>query len=317
MYCHFFPQRNFIQLKKKEMETKPNESSSNSKTPETENIDSKAHCLLFIGMAGTGKTSLYMRLNSFLSQNKKSKYLVNLDPACTVTKANVDIRTTVDYHKILKEYHMGPNGGILTCLNLFTTKFDQVVDLIESKDVEYVLLDTPGQIELFTWSASGDIITQSLASQFPTTVLYIIDTPRCTNPVTFMSNMLYAVSILYKTKLPFVLVYNKTDVVDMQFCIDWMNDFEQFQSALQDNDNYISTLMGSMSMVLEEFYQGIKVVGVSAFTGEGMDELLIALEESKKEYQKEYFPVVQKKQQEYRDKMQNATDSMINLRLQE
>ena len=31
--------------------------------------------------------------------------------------------------------------------------------------VRYVLLDTPGQIEVFTWSASGTIITESLVSE--------------------------------------------------------------------------------------------------------------------------------------------------------
>jgi len=56
----------------------------------------------------------------------------------------------------------------------------------------YILLDTPGQIEIFTWSASGAIITDTLAASYPTVVAYIIDTPRSTSPATFMSNMLYA-----------------------------------------------------------------------------------------------------------------------------
>jgi hypothetical protein len=56
----------------------------------------------------------------------------------------------------------------------------------------YVLIDTPGQIEVFTWSASGTIITEALAASYPTVALYVIDTPRSTGPPTFMSNMLYA-----------------------------------------------------------------------------------------------------------------------------
>lgn len=37
-------------------------------------------------------------------------------------------------------YNLGPNGGILTALNLFTTKFDQVLGLIEKRaaSVEFV-----------------------------------------------------------------------------------------------------------------------------------------------------------------------------------
>jgi len=40
----------------------------------------------------------------------------------------------------------------------------QVMSLLASneKDCKYVLIDTPGQIEVFTWSASGNIITEAL-----------------------------------------------------------------------------------------------------------------------------------------------------------
>ena len=72
-----------------------------------------------------------------------------------------------------------------------------------------IILDTPGQIEVFTWSASGAIITETLASTFPTIIVYVMDTSRSANPVTFMSNMLYACSIMYKTRLPFVVLLNK------------------------------------------------------------------------------------------------------------
>lgn len=47
------------------------------------------------------------------------------------------------------------------------------------------------------------------ASTFPTIVVYVMDTSRSINPVTFMSNMLYACSIMYKAKLPFIVAMNK------------------------------------------------------------------------------------------------------------
>ncbi|OXT09924.1 hypothetical protein B9K03_11930, partial [Rothia sp. Olga] len=81
----------------------------------------------------------------------------------------------------------------MTSLNLFSTKIDQVIKLVQTKQdkYEHVIVDTPGQIECFVWSASGSIITESFASSFPTVIAYLIDTPRNTNPTTFMSNMLY------------------------------------------------------------------------------------------------------------------------------
>ena len=37
------------------------------------------------------------------------------------------------------------------------------------------MFDTPGQIEVFTWSASGNIISESLASLYPTVIVYVMD----------------------------------------------------------------------------------------------------------------------------------------------
>jgi translation initiation factor IF-2 len=124
-----------------------------------------------------------------------------------------------------------------------------------------------------------------LAATYPTVVAYIIDTPRTTSPATFMSNMLYACSILYKTKLPFILVFNKTDVVSHSFAVDWMTDFESFQQALQQDTTYMSSLMNSMSLVLDEFYSHLKVVGVSAVTGEGIDDFFDAVKAATEEYE--------------------------------
>ena len=44
---------------------------------------------------------------------------------------------------------------------------------------EYALFDTPGQIEIFTWSASGHIITESLFASYPAVIVYVVDTVRC------------------------------------------------------------------------------------------------------------------------------------------
>lgn len=127
----------------------------------------------------------------------------------------IDIRDTVNYKEVMKQYSLGPNGGIVTSLNLFCTKFPDVVNLIKKSDKEhkYCVIDTPGQIEVFTWSVSGTIVTESLADSFPTVVIYVIDSVRSASPVTFMSNMLYACSILYR----YILKINFLKFIIMRF----------------------------------------------------------------------------------------------------
>lgn len=263
------------------------------------------------------------RINNYLHVNKTKPYVLNLDPAVINVpfQPNIDIRDSINYKEVMKQYNLGPNGGILTSLNLFATKIDQIIALLEKRanpgpestvvPPKHFLIDTPGQIEVFVWSASGSILLESLASSFPTVIAYIIDTPRTSSTSTFMSNMLYACSILYKTKLPMVLVFNKTDVQDAEFAREWMTDFEKFQEALHEEENkgvfggegfggsgYMGSLLNSMSLMLEEFYSHLSMVAVSSMTGEGVADFFEAVEEKRKEFERDYRPELEKRRKE-------------------
>ena len=278
-------------------------------------------------------------------------YAINLDPAAKYTPftSSIDIRDTVNYIEVMRQHKLGPNGAILTCLNLFATKFDQVMcilerrafgsssldgsnkreeeddvkdnDVVEEETVntssivsplplDYILIDTPGQIEAFTWSASGTIVTSALATTFPTVLAFVVDTPRCAASVhTFMSNMLYACSMLYRARLPMVIVLNKIDIVGCDFVKEWMEDYESFQEALDDatssanggaeggysdemlagGGGYYSSLTRSLSLVLDEFYNHLHKVGISAATGEGVDEFWTVIRDAAAEYEDGYL----------------------------
>ena len=42
----------------------------------------------------------------------------------------------MDYKQVMAQYGLGPNGGIVTSLNLFATRFDQVMGFIEKRAPE-------------------------------------------------------------------------------------------------------------------------------------------------------------------------------------
>lgn len=95
-----------------------------------------------------------------------------------------------------------------------------------------------------------------------------------------------------------IVVFNKTDVEPCDERIEWMRDFEAFQQALRKEEEasdgsgsgYMNSLMNSMSLVLEEFYNHLDVVGVSSMTGDGFDEYLDCLERKRTEYWNDYRP---------------------------
>jgi hypothetical protein len=82
--------------------------------------------------------------------------------------------------------------------------------------------------------------------------------------------------MMYRTRLPLVVCFNKTDVVSAEFCMEWMRDYDSFQQALDDaaeTSGFYGSLTRSLSLVLDEFYAGFaNACGVSAVTSDGISE---------------------------------------------
>lgn len=279
-------------------ETEPTQKASHSSSLPAKEEAKNPTCVIILGMAGSGKSSLCSKLVGYLHGKNTPPYVINCDPACMNTDylCNVDIRDTVHYKNVMQKYGLGPNGSIITSLNLFVTNFDQVLTLIDKRKDKhkYVLFDTPGQVEVFTWSASGTIITEALAQKFPTVILFVIDTVRSQNPTTFMSNMLYACSIVYKYKIPMIVALNKSDVIDPTFAIEWMQDSEVFEAAINKDPTYMACLNQSLTSALDIFYQDLPVVSISSKTGNGFDKLIEAIHTAAKDYEENYRPEVER-----------------------
>ncbi|GAW82750.1 XPA binding protein 1 [Plasmodium gonderi] len=278
--------------------------------------------IIVIGMAGSGKTTYVGSLYNYLKVEKKKKvYTMNLDPAVKYLQypVNIDIRDSIKYHEIMKEYKLGPNGAIMTCLNLFATRFDKVIEILEKRKnkLNYIIVDTPGQIEVFNWSASGNIILETLSVSFPVVINYIIDTVRCERPITFMSNMLYACSVLYKARLPFLACFNKTDIIKHDKCVEWMKDYDSFNEDVIHDESYMASFSRSCALMINEFYEGIKTVGISSKTNEGFNSILKNLDLLKEEYISEYVTFIEKQMKKIkRKKEKNIKLKMENLLIQ-
>lgn len=87
------------------------------------------------------------------------------------------------------------------------------------------------------------------------------------------------------------------DAIDPTFAKEWITDFDAFESALQSRHEYTSNLASSLALGLDEFYNNIEHVVVSAFDGFGMDDFFSKVQKSVGEYEKyvkSYFKVKRK-----------------------
>ena len=116
------------------------------------------------GTAGSGKSQLTSVLtNSFLEIDKEV-IAVNLDPGVSNLpySPDIDIRDFVNINEIMDKYNLGPNGAVILATDLIASKINEINDLIQSYNPDYVFFDTPGQIELFAFRSSGPFFVQNI-----------------------------------------------------------------------------------------------------------------------------------------------------------
>lgn len=248
-----------------------------------------------VGMAGSGKTTFCQRLYSWISQESckidpatglnSAIYSVNLDPGVVNAKMplNLDIRDVVDYHETMEKYGLGPNGGITTCLNLFLLN---IGTYIEKMKEEYVIIDTPGQIEAFTWSSPGYVLVETLKTIGDMILVYAVDSVSSHTPAVFMSNMMYAASLMCRYEADVLCLFNKKDLSGCEMLEEWISDYEKFRGSLSEDDMFSPTL-GSMALHFEEFYSSVRTVSVSSHTGDGRAEFFSAVDRMLEEKHRE------------------------------
>lgn len=125
---------------------------------------------LIIGAPGSGKTTYIKTMKEFYSQCGRKTLLINLDPANDNKNAifDIDIRQLINLEDVEKKLKLGPNGSFLYCINFLNENISWLEEQINQpkySDYFYYLIDTPGQIEIFTVSPEFKNICDYLTNQ--------------------------------------------------------------------------------------------------------------------------------------------------------
>ena len=103
------------------------------------------------GTAGSGKSLLSSKLYDYYTKNGAFTAVLNLDPGVENLpySCDVDVRDFVDIVSIMQQYDLGPNGALVMAADLIASKIDDIQNEVNRVNPDYLIVDTPGQIELF------------------------------------------------------------------------------------------------------------------------------------------------------------------------
>jgi len=116
------------------------------------------------GTAGAGKSLLSSKISEYYTSNGAFSAILNLDPGVDSLPytCDIDVRDHVDISAIMQQYDLGPNGALIMANDLIASKIEEIQKEVDDVNPDHLIVDTPGQIELFAYRKSGPFFTENL-----------------------------------------------------------------------------------------------------------------------------------------------------------
>ena len=170
--------------------------------------------IFLVGTAGSGKSLLTSVFSNWLKLKNQDVISVNLDPGVLKLPytPDVDVREYVSLSALMERHTLGPNGALILASDLIASKITSIRTEVEEYNSDYVLVDTPGQMELFAFRQSGLYIADELSSD-PKIIIYLFDATFSSNPLNYVSNMFLATAVQHRFFFPQLCILSKADLL--------------------------------------------------------------------------------------------------------
>ncbi len=234
--------------------------------------------IVVLGVAGSGKTTLTGSLQGWLEDFGFDVATINLDPAAEYLPytPDVDVRDYVDARDVMRKYKLGPNGALIASSDLIVTKLDELLDEVNSLRSNYIIIDTPGQLEVFAFRDAGPIILNSIIGDHKSLSLFLIDAIFSKSPSNMLSTLLLSTSIQLRLGKPQVNVLTKTDLLageEIDKILDMIENPEVFISILaRDKSTRLLWDYSDLEAIIPRVITST-IIPVSSITREGFDNL--------------------------------------------
>lgn len=203
------------------------------------------HTIFLTGTAGSGKSTLTSVLKKWYEERESYAITLNLDPGAIKLpyEPDVDIRQYIDVQQIMEEYELGPNGAMVAASDLIAVNLPKVVEEVEEYRADYVIVDTPGQLELFAFRESGPYVAHNLCGE-EKVVLFLFDFTISATPFNFLSTVLLYNSLKLRLNLPQIPVLTKIDLnhIIVKKIMEWCSEpksLEKDISVERESERYL------------------------------------------------------------------------------
>lgn len=214
----------------------------------------------FVGTAGSGKSTLVEAFRAWAVFQGYDAVTVNLDPGVETVpyEPDVDIRDWIRLSEIMDEYELGPNGAQIVAADLIAAHVTEVGKVLETFETDFLLVDTPGQMELFTFRESSRVVIDAFGQE-DGFLAYLSDPILVRSPSGLVSSLLLSATAQFRHSLPFLNVLSKADILseeELQEVLKWSSDPYALYDALVEEG-------ASPKQVLDvEFLKALETIGV-------------------------------------------------------
>ena len=217
-----------------------------------------------IGTAGSGKSTLTYNFQQWMSHRSLDAITVNLDPGAENLpyEPDVDIRDWISLKEIMESYGLGPNGAQIACADMLALNTDDLKKSIESFKTDYVLIDTPGQLELFVFREAGKYIFKFLNPE-RSIIAYILDPALAKTASGFVSQLLLSISTNFRLGQSQINILSKADMLsdkELKQIEKWSNEPDELGNAITKEEASVHREMSEgILQLINEFESQSKI----------------------------------------------------------
>lgn len=243
--------------------------------------DDSMRFIYFVGTAGSGKSTLVNAYKQWLEENNMDPLVVNLDPGADSTPyaPDVDVRDWISLGDVMDEFELGPNGAQVAAADLLAVNIGRLRDAITGSGSKYVLVDTPGQLELFAFRQSSIDIVDALGRD-KSLAVYTADPMLYRTANGFVSGQMLSMLVQFRLQIPTINILTKADMLDEEHrdrLIGWFENPDELYGALLDEDRDSQSIAGmELFRALENTGVFGQMRAVSAKGHEGLEEIYAA-----------------------------------------